>query len=98
MSPRQPTKTLDWQIVTLLVGKDKLEVDALAKVIRYNDIDVVVSEDQPMAIHDDQGLGHIAGIYKIGLDTFKMTTPVFGVQIVTDGKSVTIKVRKHSCQ
>jgi len=79
------------KIVTLLVGKDKLEVDALAKVIRYNDIDVVVSEDQPMAIHDDQGLGHIAGIYKIGLDTFKMTTPVFGVQIVTDGKSVTIK-------
>jgi hypothetical protein len=45
MSPRQPTKTLDWQIVTLLVGKDKLEVDALAKVIRYNDIDVVVSEE-----------------------------------------------------
>lgn len=39
------------QTVTLLVGRDKLEVAAASLKIRYNEIDVVVSEDQPLEVH-----------------------------------------------
>ena len=78
--------------MTLLVGKDKLEVAAATKIIRYNEFDVVVTEDQPMEVHGDHGLGTIVTIYQIGPDTFKIVAPIYGVQVITDGQRITIKV------
>lgn len=64
---------------------------AASKRIRYNDMDVTINLEQHLEIQDEQS-SHVAGIYQMGPDTFKVVAPVYGLEIITDGKSVIIKV------
>ncbi|EFX74857.1 hypothetical protein DAPPUDRAFT_323929 [Daphnia pulex] len=83
--------------VTLLVGRDKLEVSAASLKIRYNDMDVVVTEDQPLEVHHAEQAYQSSsrpsiGVYKIGPAAFKLSSHSHDIHIVSDASSsVTVK-------
>jgi len=83
------------------VGRDKVQVSAATLAIRYNDMEVTVTEDQPLEVHHAEYSGNqneieqgpSIGIYKIGPAAFKLSAQKFGINIVTDASnSITIKV------
>ena len=63
---------------TLLVGRDKLEVSAASLKIRYNDMDVVVNEDQPLEVHHadyyyQSSSRPSIGVYKVRFKKYNKT-------------------------
>lgn len=81
-----------------MVGRDKLEVSAADHKILYNDMDVLVTEDQPLEVHHpDQAYQANSrpsiGVYKIGPAAFKLSAHLHDIHIVSDASSsVTVKV------
>lgn len=78
-----------------------MQVSAATLAIRYNDMEVFVTEDQPLEVHHAEYSGNqneieqgpSIGIYKIGPAAFKLSAQKFGIDIVTDASnSITIKV------
>lgn len=64
--------------MTLLVGRDKLEVSAASLKIRYNDMDVVVTEDQPLEVHHADHYYQSSsrpsiGVYKVRFKKYNKT-------------------------
>lgn len=86
------------QTVTLLVGRDKLEVSASDHKIRYNDMDVIITDDQPLEVHHADLVYQAnsrpsIGVYKVGPAAFKLSAHGHDIHIVTDASSsVTVKV------
>ena len=84
--------------MTLLVGRDKLEVSAADHKIRYNDMDVIVADDKPLEVHQADQVYQVnsrpsVGVYKVGPAAFKLSAHGHDIHIVTDASSsVTIKV------
>lgn len=63
--------------------------------IRYNDMDVSVTEDQPLEVHqsDQANSRSTIGVYKIGPAAFRLSAHAHEIDISTDASSsVTIKV------
>ncbi|KAI9559672.1 hypothetical protein GHT06_013677 [Daphnia sinensis] len=83
--------------VTLLVGRDKLEVAAASLKIRYNEIDVVVTEDQPLEVHQadmtfQSSSRPSIGVYKVGPAAFKISSHGHDIHIIADASSsITVK-------
>lgn len=78
--------------MTLLVGRDKLEVSASEHKIRYNDMDIVITDDQPLEVHQADSRPSL-GVYKVGPAAFKLSAHGHDIHIVTDASSsVTVKV------
>ena len=79
------------------MGRDKLEVSA-SNMNRFNDMDVTVSEDQPLEVHhmEQPSQEPSIGVYKIGPTAFKLSAHAYDIHIVTDASSsVTVKAPRY---
>lgn len=81
-----------------------MQVSAANQTIRYNEMDVVVTDEQPLEVHypeqfirtNEAGHKPSIGVYKVGPQAFKLSANAYDIHVVTDASdSITVKVKTY---
>ena len=79
--------------MTVLLGRDRIEIlPALSKVL-YNEVEVSLQVDQPLEVHrqsSDQGSS--LRVFKADAETFKITVHFYEVNILINALGVAVMV------